>query len=68
MGLRYIWIDALCTVQDSKEDWLRESAMMLDVHSASLFTLAATASADNEGGLFRERHPDLVKGIRVIRS
>jgi hypothetical protein len=35
LGFRYIWIDALCIVQDSDEDWLHESAKMGDKRSFS---------------------------------
>jgi hypothetical protein len=28
LGERYLWTDALCILQDSKEDWKREAAQM----------------------------------------
>jgi hypothetical protein len=28
LGVRYLWIDSLCIVQDSMEDWTAESARM----------------------------------------
>ena len=37
----HVWIDALCIVQDSAEDWRRESAVMGDVYTGSLCNLAA---------------------------
>lgn len=52
LGQRYIWIDSLCILQDSKEDWLKESALMGTVYSQSLLNIAATASSDGDGGLF----------------
>lgn len=59
LGLRYIWIDALCIIQDSDEDWLRESLLMASVYSHSYVNLAATASADGEGALFVAENPYL---------
>ena len=28
LNIRYIWIDALCTMQDSPEDWTQEASRM----------------------------------------
>jgi Heterokaryon incompatibility protein (HET) len=55
IGIRYLWIDALCIVQDSEEDWRIESSRMLDVYSRATLTVAATASRSSEGGLFFAR-------------
>lgn len=55
LGFRYIWIDSLCIIQDSKDDWLFEAACMHEVYSHSYCTIAATASADSHQGLFRHR-------------
>ncbi|KAK0856613.1 hypothetical protein LTS02_010601 [Friedmanniomyces endolithicus] len=37
IGCHFIWIDSLCILQDSKADWLAESATMGDVYNL-LFT------------------------------
>ena len=52
-NVRYLWIDALCIIQDSSEDWSREALKMHQVYANSLFTIAATASADENDGLFK---------------
>lgn len=49
---RYLWVDALCIVQDSSTDWERESVVMANIYERSLFTIAAQGSADADGGLF----------------
>ncbi|OCL15003.1 hypothetical protein AOQ84DRAFT_269873, partial [Glonium stellatum] len=41
LGLRYIWIDALCIVQDDNADWLRECSRMRLIFANSRLTLAA---------------------------
>lgn len=53
LGLRYIWIDALCIIQDSEADWQRESARMSQIYLHSYCNLSATASKDGSGGLIR---------------
>ncbi|KAJ3482488.1 hypothetical protein NLG97_g7557 [Lecanicillium saksenae] len=65
LGFQYLWVDALCIVQDSAEDWMRESTSMAKVYSYSSVNLAAAASEDAEGGLFRSRNPASVNGARV---
>jgi hypothetical protein len=56
LGIHYIWIDSLCIIQDSDEDWRREASRMWEVYSNSYCTIAATASSDSHGGLFRDRN------------
>jgi hypothetical protein len=55
LGVRYLWIDSLCIVQDDKQDWERESARMAEIYSNSYLNLAATRSADGDGGCFSDR-------------
>ncbi|KAF2468074.1 HET-domain-containing protein [Lindgomyces ingoldianus] len=50
LGIRYLWIDSLCIIQDSDEDWELESGAMAQVYENSYLTLsAAKASCDSEG-------------------
>jgi len=60
--VRYVWIDALCIIQDSDEDWEAEAPMMRYVYANSVCNVAASASSDPEGGLFRKRL-SLVPGL-----
>lgn len=54
-SIRYLWIDSLCIIQDSPEDWTQESVLMHDVYANSSCNIAASASEGPEGGLFRDR-------------
>ncbi|CZR66711.1 uncharacterized protein PAC_16612 [Phialocephala subalpina] len=56
LGIRYIWVDSLCIIQDSPEDWLCESNMMLMVYKHAYCNIAAT-HAESNAGLFRSRNP-----------
>lgn len=55
LGVSYLWIDSLCIIQESREDWAREAVRMADVYGHALVDIAATDSADGKGGLFRAR-------------
>jgi Heterokaryon incompatibility protein (HET) len=65
LGYQYLWIDALCIIQDSQQDWLQESASMTNVYSFSRLNLAAEASVDANGGLFSEREPAVLNGCDI---
>jgi hypothetical protein len=63
-SIRYIWIDSLCILQDSHEDWEREASSMSNVYTNSICNIAAAASVNPHGGLFRSRHPrDIQYGL-----
>lgn len=32
LGFEYIWIDALCIIQDDRDDWCREASQMAEVY------------------------------------
>lgn len=48
---RFLWIDALCIIQDDLNDWQQESAQMSTIFSHAYVTLAATSASDCQGGL-----------------
>ncbi|KAI1099794.1 HET-domain-containing protein [Jackrogersella minutella] len=54
---RYLWIDSLCIIQDSVEDWKNEASRMADVYGNSYVTISATASVNSGGGLFYRHDP-----------
>ena len=55
LGVKYIWIDALCIKQDSAEDWAREAAKMRDVYSGAILTVVAANSPSTHSGIFSQR-------------
>jgi hypothetical protein len=48
LGLQYIWIDALCIVQDDPEDWAKEAAAMNLVYKHAYCNLGASAAVKKE--------------------
>lgn len=57
LGFQYIWIDALCIIQDDVEDKNRELAVMGDIYKRSALTIAAAAGDHADKGLFVHRDP-----------
>lgn len=51
LGIHYIWIDSLCIIQDSEEDWAEESSKMCDVYENAYLTIAAASSPNSSCGL-----------------
>lgn len=41
LAFRYLWIDALCIIQDSYQDWAAQSAQMSKIYRDSILTIAA---------------------------
>jgi hypothetical protein len=54
LRVRHIWIDSLCIIQDSKEDWQREAAKMADIYHQSYLTIAASWAPCGNVGLFKQ--------------
>ncbi|KAI9855924.1 MAG: hypothetical protein M1813_009358 [Trichoglossum hirsutum] len=52
LGIRYLWIDALCIIQDSPTDWAEESVKMAEIYSQSFLTIAADKCKDSFGSCF----------------
>jgi hypothetical protein len=65
LSIRYLWIDSLCIVQDSSEDWARQSSMMGKVYQNGYCNIAATGAPDGRTGCFLERDPMLAQKCRV---
>ena len=57
MGLKYLWIDSLCILQDSNLDWHSEAEKMGTYYWNAEFNIAAEDASDCTKGCFRERHP-----------
>lgn len=55
LGIRYLWIDCLCIIQDDPQDWEREAAAMTRVYRNSYLTISASASSDSHSGCFPTR-------------
>ncbi|KAK8005595.1 hypothetical protein PG990_011632 [Apiospora arundinis] len=50
LRLKYLWIDALCIIQDSKDDWETESGKMAAIYQDAYIVLGADMSPNSLGG------------------
>ncbi|EKG20123.1 Heterokaryon incompatibility [Macrophomina phaseolina MS6] len=65
LDLRYLWIDSLCILQDSPEDWRHESAQMRNIYLHGALNIAATSATSDAAGLSSRRHPARTRHLRV---
>ena len=54
LGISYIWIDALCIVQDS-EEWSKDASKMNEIYGGSTVTLVIASSKSVKDGFLKER-------------
>lgn len=52
LRIPFIWIDSLCIVQDSEQDWHHESGLMSSIYRDSTLTISATGAVDGSRGCF----------------
>ena len=57
LGIKYLWIDALCIIQDLEGDWHKESERMGDIYKDSCVTISASMAETGSKGCFVERGP-----------
>ncbi|KAH7035531.1 heterokaryon incompatibility protein-domain-containing protein [Microdochium trichocladiopsis] len=60
LDIRYLWIDSLCIIQDSKRDWEVESSKMQHIFANSFVVLAPSNSPNPHVGI-KLRRPDPIE-------
>jgi hypothetical protein len=66
LGFQYLWIDSLCIIQDSPDDWDREAATMASVYGSAAITICAEAAANSQCGIFKSANK--ARGFEVRLS
>lgn len=62
LGIRYLWIDALCIIQDSDEDKAKELTQMPNIYKEAILTISAAVADDCQKGFLGDR-PEIIKLI-----
>jgi hypothetical protein len=46
IGIRYIWIDSLCILQEGSSDWLKEAPRMAEYYGNAFLTISASIAVE----------------------
>jgi hypothetical protein len=70
LDIRYLWIDALCIIQDSPGDWEYEASRMASVYQNAHLTIAASSSANSHTAFLRDgsEEPEWIYTTRFSKS
>ena len=63
--VRYLWIDSLCIVQDSVEDWSHEAAQMASIYENAFLTIGATSTESDEEAFLQPLRTPLMLRVRT---
>lgn len=55
LGFDYVWVDALCIIQDDYEDWTSEAAKMSEVYGKSALTIVPSIVRDSSESFVEAR-------------
>jgi hypothetical protein len=73
LGLKYIWIDSLCIIQDQLSDWESEAQAMGRIYKNATLTLTAVMSTSADTGLFfsydgRQNRPCYLGTVHRVKA
>jgi hypothetical protein len=57
LQISYIWVNALCVLQDSKQDWQRESVKMKGIYKNARLVFSTDRAANTDTGFLASRRP-----------
>ena len=63
LGYQYIWIDALCIIQDDPTDWDKEASKMKDVYSNADLTISSLVASGCHEHLFQSRGASITRPV-----
>lgn len=67
LGLEYLWIDALCIIQDDRDDWADQAAVMADIYENAHLTVSTNFSPNPRQNLFVREGSSYGGGEKPLR-
>ena len=67
LGMRYLWIDCLCIIQNDTADWSWEAARMGSLYANAYLTIAAANAKDDNDG-FLQLRSYVLTSLSIISS
>jgi hypothetical protein len=69
LGINFLWIDSLCIIQDSEEDWRAQSALMADIYENAFLTIFASKAWESSEGCYSDySHTDLGQKVNGLEN
>lgn len=69
IAVDYIWIDSICIVQDSKEDWETQGSKMGQIYANCLLAISADAADNDHAGFIKNpERQELVRKTQKLVS
>lgn len=65
LGIQYLWVDALCIIQDCVEDWERQSEQMSTIYEKAHLVIAASSSSSATHGFLNHRKQQQTYHMRL---
>jgi hypothetical protein len=65
LGIRYLWVDCLCIIQDDPEDVAREISLMAQIFEQAFVTISAASAASVHEGFLSNQNTLLGTALRV---
>jgi heterokaryon incompatibility protein (HET) len=69
LGIKFLWIDSLCILQDNEDDWQNESEQMAAYYQNAYITICAAWANDDDQGCFSIASPEhMAKKIETVHT
>ena len=65
LPVSWLWIDCLCIIQNSKDDWLHEAMMMSQIYQNAAVNVSADVGVDPRAGCFVQRNPADISPLKI---